>query len=84
MNAITVYGADWCEDTQATRAHLDGLGLAYQYVNVDADPKSKEWIKAQNNGKQQTPTVDVGGQILIEPEDDELDEAIRRRAGSSR
>ncbi|MGB7156938.1 MAG: glutaredoxin family protein [Tepidisphaeraceae bacterium] len=83
MNVIKVYGADWCEDTQATRAHLDALGMAYQYINVDADPQAKVWIKAQNNGKQQTPTVDIGGRILIEPDEDELDEAIRRPGSKS-
>jgi len=78
MDRIKVYGADWCEDTQATRAHLDELGIGYDYINVDQDHDAEAWIKEQNRGKRQTPTVDLGGgRILIEPENDQLDEALR-------
>ena len=76
MKRIRVYGADWCEDTQETRAHLEHLHIPYEYINVDHDPAANEWIKQQNNGKRQTPTVDIDGRILIEPENDELDEAL--------
>ena len=81
MDTVKVYGADWCEDTQETRAHLDALGVNYQYIDVDADPQAKQWVKEQNGGKQQTPTVDIGGRILIEPENAELDEALRAAEG---
>jgi glutaredoxin len=74
MNEVKVYGADWCEDTQATRNHLDSLGVAYQYINVERDAGAEEWIKRQNGGKRQTPTVDIGGKVLVESE---LEEALR-------
>ena len=77
MNPVKVYGAGWCEDTTATRNRLDSLGVQYQYIDVDADAKAKEWVKQQNGGKQQTPTVDINGQILIEPDERELEEALR-------
>ena len=34
---ITVYGADWCEDTRRSRRHLRRLGVAHHYENVDED-----------------------------------------------
>jgi len=77
MNPIKVYGAGWCEDTTATRNQLDSLGVQYQYIDVDADAGAKAWIKEQNGGKQQTPTLDIGGRILIEPDERELEEALR-------
>lgn len=82
MDQIKVYGADWCEDTQETRAHLDGKGIGYEYINVDQDKQAEEFIKQQNNGKRQTPTVDLGGQILVEPDNEQLDQALRRIGGS--
>ena len=60
---VTVYGADWCEDTQATRNHLDSFGVQYHYVDVDRDPDAQAWVKRQNGGKQKTPTLDIAGQI---------------------
>jgi mycoredoxin len=37
---VEVYGADWCVDTQRTRRHLDRLGVAYQYINLEQDQQA--------------------------------------------
>ena len=76
-NDVTVYGADWCEDTQATRNNLDSLGVQYQYINIERDPAAQAWVKEQNGGKQRTPTVDIRGRILSEPDEKQLEEALR-------
>jgi glutaredoxin len=78
MDKVKVYGAHWCEDTHQTRAYLDALGVPYLFFDVDKDPQAKKWVIAQNDdGKQRTPTVAVGGRILVEPENDHLDELLR-------
>jgi glutaredoxin len=79
MNPIKVYGTNWCEDTEATRHHLDALGVPYQYIDIEQDPAATAWVKQQNHGKQQTPTVDIQGTILIEPSDQDLEQALRGR-----
>ena len=79
MNEVKVYGANWCEDTHATRNSLDSLGVQYQYIDVEQDRGAQDWVKAQNGGKQKTPTVDIGGQILIEPDERELELALRAK-----
>jgi glutaredoxin len=78
MNTIKVYGANWCEDTTRTREQLDALGVKYQYIDIDKDAAAKQWITKQNHGKQKTPTVDVGGKILIEPTNEEMEDALRK------
>lgn len=75
---VEVYGADWCGDTQRTRQHLDSLGVAYRYVNVEEDRQASEWVKQQNDGKERKPTVKIGGQVLAEPSDQALDQALRQ------
>jgi glutaredoxin len=75
--AVKVYGADWCEDTQATRNNLDSLGVQYEYINVEEDRQGQEWVKQQNGGKQKTPTLDIQGQVLVEPDQQQLEEALR-------
>lgn len=76
---VQVYGADWCEDTHATRNHLNNFGVQYQYVNIDKDPSAQEWVKQQNGGKQRTPTVNIGGDILVEPSEGELALLLRSK-----
>ena len=79
MNEVKVYGANWCEDTHATRNSLDSLGVQYQYIDVEQDRRAQDWVKAQNGGKQKTPTVDIDGQILVEPDERELELALRAK-----
>ena len=74
---VKVYGAAWCEDTTATRQHLDRFGVRYQYIDVDHDAQAKEWVKKKNGGKQRTPTLEIRGHILVEPDENELKEALR-------
>ena len=76
-DTVKVYGADWCEDTQATRNNLDSLGVPYQYIDVEQDARAQEWVKQQNGGKQKTPTLDIAGQVLVEPDERELELALR-------
>jgi glutaredoxin len=75
---VEVYGADWCGDTQRTRRHLDSLGVAYQYINVEQDQQASAWVKQQNDGKERKPTVKIGAQVLTEPSDQTLEQALRQ------
>ncbi len=76
MADIKVYGADWCPLTKNTIAHLKEINVPYQYINIDEDRTAAKWVAEQNNGKEKKPTVDVDGEILSEPTDDELDEVL--------
>lgn len=79
MFGVKVYGADWCEDTQHAREFLERLGVAYQYVDIEEDERAREWVRAQNEGRERKPTIDVAGQVLCAPTDHELTSALRER-----
>ncbi len=75
--AIKVYGADWCHMTTDTLAHLERLGVAHEYIDIERDKKAAAWVRAQNHGKERKPTLDINGTILIEPDNEELEETLR-------
>lgn len=77
MDKVKVYGADWCGDTKRTLKALDGLGVAYDYINVEQDEQASRWVKQQNDGKERKPTVVVGEQVLSVPSEQELESALR-------
>ena len=79
MAEVKVYGADWCAMTKRTRAHLDRLGIVYDYIDIEQDRRAAAWVAAQNDGKEKKPTVDVAGQVLTAPSNEELDEVLRGR-----
>ncbi|MGA9998181.1 MAG: glutaredoxin family protein [Pyrinomonadaceae bacterium] len=76
MSKVKVYGADWCGDTKKSRRLLERLGVAYDYINIEEDTQAAEWVKQQNNGKEQKPTILVGDQVLSVPSDEELEKAV--------
>ena len=79
MMEVKVYGADWCEDTRHVREYLDGLGVAYEYVDIERDEEAALWVRAHNDGKESKPTVDVAGQVLSVPSEHDLVGALRER-----
>ena len=62
--------------TAETREHLDELGVPHQYIDIDTSREGARWVKEQNLGKLKTPTLDIEGDILTEPSNEELDAAL--------
>lgn len=75
---ITVYGADWCEDTRRALRHLRRLGVRHCYLNVDENFEALLAAMALNHGERRTPTIDlgVGGSPLVEPSNEGITEAL--------
>lgn len=78
---ITVYGADWCEDTRRSLRLLRRLHVPYHYINIDEDLDGLERAKALNHGERRTPTIDLalGGEALVEPDNETLTSALLER-----
>lgn len=76
---VKVYGTDRCAETQRTLKQLSGFGVAFEYVDIDKDERAAEWVRAKNQGRLRTPTLDVSGQILSAPDEEELESVLRER-----
>ncbi|HXE05385.1 MAG TPA: glutaredoxin family protein [Bryobacteraceae bacterium] len=79
MSQVKVFGADWCELTQGARGFLEHRGVPYDYVNIEADRDAAEWVREQNGGKERKPTLDIAGEILAEPSNAALEQALRSK-----
>lgn len=75
---MRVYGAGWCGVCLMTLRHLDELGVPYEYVDIEEDPRAAAWVREHNRGYELKPTVDVGGEVLGAPREYMLDDALRR------
>ena len=75
---ITVYGADWCEDTRRSLRLLRRLHVPHEYVNIDENAAGLWRAKELNSGERRTPTIDlgVGGRALVEPSNETLSGAL--------
>jgi glutaredoxin len=83
---ITVYGADWCEDTRRSQRLLRRLHVPHHYINIDEDLDGLYRAKALNHGDRRTPTIDLGlgGEALVEPDNETLTGALVERQMLSR
>lgn len=71
--AITLYGTGWCPDCKRSKAFLGEQRIAYEYVDVDADPSGRDVVRAHNDGKDVIPTIVFDdGSVLVEPSNAEL------------
>jgi mycoredoxin len=75
---VTVYGTSWCAATQIVRRHLDRLGVPYRYTDLDLSPQALAWVEWMTGGYASHPTVDIVGEVLVEPSLGELDGALSR------
>ena len=76
---IVVYGSDWCGYTVRALRHLENLGVEFRYVNVDDNPEDEKRIADWNNGRSIRPTVDLSGDIFVNPSPAVLEEELKKR-----
>lgn len=55
-DAITMFGAAWCGDCRRTKKQLDELGVAYTYIDLEADPAAADVAK-EISGRTNIPVV---------------------------
>ncbi|MBW4030748.1 MAG: NrdH-redoxin [Acidobacteria bacterium] len=72
-DTLTVYGALWCPDCRRSKSFLDARGIAYQWVDVDADAAGSAEVERLNGGPRIIPTiVKATGDFIVEPSDSQL------------
>jgi glutaredoxin-like protein len=55
-STITMFGAAWCSDCRRTKQQLDALGVAYSYVDLEADPAAAD-VAREISGRTNIPVV---------------------------
>lgn len=53
---LTMFGADWCRDCVRTKNQLTSLGVAYDYIDLVADPAAAD-VAREISGRMNIPVV---------------------------
>lgn len=73
MADVTVYGAPWCPDCRRAKKFLAEQRVAYDWVDIDADPDGLRRVEEIQKGGRTIPTILFAeGEPLIEPTNEEL------------
>jgi mycoredoxin len=75
---VVVYGRPWCALSQMVRRYLDRAGVPYEYVDLDLHPEVEARLGWMTGGRVRTPTVDLGGEVFVQPSIRELEWALTR------
>lgn len=75
---VAVYGSRWCGITMMVRRHLDRAGIPYRFIDWDLHPEARDQLEWLAGGRIGSPTVTIGGQVLVQPSLRELDWALGR------
>ena len=73
---VVVYGTSWCAATQVVRRHLDRFGIPYTFRDIEHDSGAASQVRWWSGGYTSHPTVQVGGDVLVEPSMPELQRAL--------
>jgi mycoredoxin len=60
------------------RRTLDRLGIPYVYRDMDNDPGAESQVRWWTGGYSSHPTLQIGGDILVEPSMAELERALAK------
>jgi glutaredoxin len=61
---IVMYTKPGCEDSDAAREFLKQRDLPFEEVNIEQNRTAFEFVRRVNDGKQRTPTFEVGTRIF--------------------
>jgi mycoredoxin len=61
---IRIYTRSWCEDSVEAKKFLEEHRLLFEEIDIEKDPKAREFVMSVNEGKQRTPTFEVDGRTF--------------------
>jgi mycoredoxin len=75
-SAITMYSTTWCGYCRRLKRQLDEAGIPYAEVDVDRNHGFDRRIMEASGGYRVVPTVEVGGELLVNPTIQEVRRAL--------
>jgi glutaredoxin len=69
---ITMFGAQWCGDCRRSKALLDGLGVDFDYVDLELNPDAADRAHAISGRTRIPVIVFPDDSHVVEPTDPEL------------
>lgn len=80
---VTMFSTTWCGYCRRLKRQMTDAGIAYREVDLDDDPSHDRRIIARTGGFRTVPTVEVHGELLVNPSLREVEEALSARASAA-
>jgi mycoredoxin len=73
---ITVYSTTWCGHCKRLLRQLEDADIAFRIVDIDDEPQHGDRIEAKTGGYRTVPTLEIGGELFVNPTIAEVQEAL--------
>jgi glutaredoxin len=73
---IVMYCTPWCPDCRRARTWLEDRGLSYTEVDIYEFPQAAARLRELADGYLITPTFDIGGEIVLDFDEQKLREVL--------
>ncbi len=74
---VIIYSTTWCGHCRRLERQLDEAGIEYHTVDLDREPVHEAKIIATTGGYRTVPTVEIEGQLLVNPTLAQVEERLR-------
>jgi glutaredoxin len=79
QGGIVMYCTPWCPDCRRARNWFSARGLEYKDVDITKTPGAAERVMGWAGGNRTTPTFDIDGTIIVDWNEVELVDALKRK-----
>lgn len=74
---VTMYSTTWCGYCRRLKREMTEAGISFREVDLDDDPSHDDRIIARTGGYRTVPTLEVKGELLVNPSLREVEAALR-------
>ncbi|MDP9067239.1 MAG: glutaredoxin family protein [Actinomycetota bacterium] len=64
---VTMYSTTWCGYCRRLKRQMDEAGIAYREIDLDLNDSYDDRIIEKTGGYRTVPTLEVGGELLVNP-----------------
>jgi mycoredoxin len=72
-----MYSTTWCGYCRRLKREMAEAGIAFREIDLDDDPSHDDRIIARTGGYRTVPTLEVKGELLVNPSLREVEAALR-------
>ena len=67
MTPVTMYSTTWCGYCRRLKREFEEAGIHYREIDLDEETHHAPKIEAATGGYRTVPTVEVDGELLVNP-----------------
>jgi glutaredoxin len=75
---VAIYGSRNSSDTNRAIRYLETHQIAFELKDLDESPELSDYVAEMNNGHRVMPAIQIDNEVLINPSDQELGEALEK------